>query len=472
VAAPTDLAAVVLDVPGGDLARAVDALRRSAPGIEIVAVRQGGAPSEEALAVFPLGTCYARNRGAAATASRALSFLDSDVMVPADFATSVLAALERAPAASVVDGTLGFSRTEFDAAGGFDHALGFGTTRRGPHDAELAARLGVHATSFERFARHEAVAAGRTARRRRDVALAAKATGLGGLAGVLGKRPWAPPDPPPQLPVGLRDLPRLAPLAASNPAKTHFVYTAGTGLVVHLYVNPSERLERSLAEREEIRERAGYGVPALQTMVSGHDALWVVEERLPGSIPAPNRADEWFPRATTWLARLADPARSPLDRSASWLGHANAVRAAFPGLERALDLVARLPAAAMHGDLQRRNLLLDGTTIGAVDWEGAWLEGIPGLDLVFLALFTAGDEPDLSLIAQLATSGLPQAPLRASLASLGVTDDVLPAVLAVMLATWALAEDRRRARLGSPPPRPVFRPLYEELGPPLAERMH
>ena len=116
MAAPADHAAVVLDVPGGDLARAVDALRRSAPGIEIVAVRQGGAPSEEALAVFPLGTCYARNRGAAATEAPALSFLDSDVMVPAEFSESVLAALERAPAASVVEGTLAFRRNEFDAA--------------------------------------------------------------------------------------------------------------------------------------------------------------------------------------------------------------------------------------------------------------------------------------------------------------------------------------------------------------------
>jgi hypothetical protein len=52
-----------------------------------------------------------------------------------------------------------------------------------------------------------------------------------------------------------------------------------------------------------------------------------------------------------------------------------------------------------------------------------------------------------------------------------VAEEVLPAALAVMLATWALAEDRRRARLGSPPPRPVFRPLFEELGPTLAERM-
>lgn len=472
MAAPPELAAVVLDVPGGDLGGALEAIRRSAPEIEVVAVRQGGGPSEDTLTVFPLGTCYARNRAAAVTNARALAFLDSDVLVPAGFATSVLAALERAPAASVVDGTLAFRRDDFEAAGGFDHALGFGTKRRGPHDAELAARLGVRARSFGRFGREEAVAAGRAARRRRDMSLAARAAARGGLAGVLGKRPWAPPDPPPQLPEELRELPRFAPLAASNPAKTHFLYTAGADLVVHLYVNPSERLERSLAERERIRERAGGGVPVLRGTVRGHDCLWAIEDRIPGSVPAPERVREWFPLAATWLARLADPAGTPLERSASWLWHADELRGTFPGLDHALDVVARLPAVAMHGDLQRRNLLLEGTAVGAVDWEGAWLEGIPGLDLVFLALFAAGDEPDLSLIARLSDGGdAPWGGLRASLAGLGVADDVLPAALAVMLATWAQAEDRRRARLGSPPPRPVFRPLFGKLGPALAAGM-
>ena len=468
MAAPSELAAVVLDVPGGDLGRAVSSLRSL--GADVVAIRQGRHASGADLDVFPLGTCYARNRGAAATEAPALAFLDSDAIVEPSFVPSVLAALDGAPAA-VDETALAFRRREFEAAGGFDNTLGLGTTRRGPHDAELALRLGSRA-GHERFGRAQAIAAGRTARRRRDPVLAARAVLRGGLAGLLGKHSWAPPDPSSGLPEELGDLGPLTPLAASNPAKTHFLYAADAGLVVHLYVNPSERLERSLAEREAIRERAGSGVPALHRTARGHDALWVVEERLPGSVPAPNRADDWFPLAATWLARMADPARAPLDNATSWLRHANAVSAAFPGLERALDLVGRLPAAAMHGDLQRRNLLLDGTTIGAVDWEGAWLEGIPGLDLVFLALFTAGDEPDLSVIAELASGGdLPRAGLRAALASLGVAEEVLPAALAVMLATWALAEDRRRARLGSPPPRPVFRPLFEELGPTLAERM-
>ena len=467
MAAPSELAAVVLDVPGGDLGRAVSSLRDL--GADVVAVRQGGPASGADLEVFPLGTCYARNRGAAATEARALTFLDSDAVVEPSFVSSMLSALERAPAA-VTAPALAFRRLEFEAAGGFDNALGLGTTRRGVHDAELALRLGSQA-GRQRFGGAEAVAAGRVARRRRDPVLAGRAALRGGLAGVLGRHEWAPLDPPPARPDELAELGPLTPLAASNPAKTHFLYSAGSDLVVHLHVNPSERLERSLAEREAIRERAGNGVPALRRVVTGRDCLWAVEDRAAGETPPPERVHEWFPLAADWLQRMADPARTPLDQSAAWARHAEDLRATYPGLDRALALVGGLPAVAMHGDLQRRNLLLDGDTVSAVDWEGAWLEGIPGLDLVFLALFATGEEPDLGLIARLAGGADAPWGLRAPLARLGIFDDVLPAALAVMLATWALAEDRRRARLGSAPPRAVFRPLLDELGPELMRRV-
>ncbi|MDX6449721.1 MAG: hypothetical protein QOD08_2184, partial [Gaiellaceae bacterium] len=317
----------------------------------------------------------------------------------------------------------------------------------------------------------EAIAAGRVARRRRDPVLAGRAALRGGLAGVLGRHEWAPPLPPPGLPDELGELGPLAPLAASNPAKTHFLYSAGSQLVVHLHVNPSERLERALAERESIRERAASGVPALRRVVSGPDCLWAVEDRASGSTPPAERVEAWFPLAADWLLRMADPARTPLDRSAAWSGHAADIVAAYPEIGPALAVVGNLPAVAMHGDLQRRNLLLDGDAVGAVDWEGAWLEGIPGLDLVFLALFATRDEPDLELIARLAAGADVPWGLRASLARLGIGEEVLTAALVVMLATWTLAEDRRRARLGSAPPRPVFRPLLDELGPELTRRV-
>ena len=56
---------------------------------------------------------------------------------------------------------------------------------------------------------------------------------------------------------------------------------------------------------------------------------------------------------------------------------------------------------------------------------------------------------------------------RAALARVGVGAGVVPAALRVMLGTWAIAEDRRRARLGSQPGAAFFRPLLAELGPAL-----
>jgi hypothetical protein len=37
-----------------------------------------------------------------------------------------------------------------------------------------------------------------------------------------------------------------------------------------------------------------------------------------------------------------------------------------------------------------------------------------------------------------------------------------------MLATWALAERRRLARLGAPPGEPVWEPMFRRLAPSLA----
>jgi len=141
-------------------------------------------------------------------------------------------------------------------------------------------------------------------------------------------------------------------------------------------------------------------------------------------------------------------------------------------LERALTAVGRLPARHMHGDLQPKNVLATDGRLVAIDWEGAWLEGIPGLDVVFLALFAVADAPDLLLLQRLAEGAdLASGGLRLALARLGVTAPTVPAALLVMLSTWAVAEDRRRSRLGSQPSAPLFQPLLAELGPRLAARM-
>jgi len=416
LAAAADLAVVVLDVPGG---RPV--VRPAAS--EVVFVRQGGD-------VFPLGTCYARNRGALLTSAPLLAFRDSD----GGFALTV-------------------PRDRFLAVGGFDHELGLGTKRGGPHDWELAARLGL---DLPLPPVREPVAAGRVARRRRDAGLAAQATLRGGLAGVLGRRGWAPPrEALDLLPRELAGAGPFEPLAAANPAKTHFLWRAGEDAVLHLHVNPSPRLRRALAEREAIRTAAPPGaVPRLRAVAEGLDSLWLTEDLVRGRAV---EGDVPLGRLLEWAVELAGPPGAPLEASPEWREHAREVLARSPRLERALDAVGRLPSRHMHGDLQPKNVLASGPRLTAIDWEGAWREGIPGLDLVYLALFAHG--LDFSLLADLPEE------LRGALERVGVHEAVLSAALAAMLGTWALAEDRRRARLGSTPPPAIFGPALEQLGP-------
>ena len=171
---------------------------------------------------------------------------------------------------------------------------------------------------------------------------------------------------------------------------------------------------------------------------------------------APGRPGEAeLPQLLDWAVELAGPPGPPLERSAEWAEHAKLLRGQVP--DEALATVAGLPSRHMHGDLQPKNVLASGGRLTAIDWEGAWREGIPGLDVVYLALFAHGLDP--AVLAD------PPEPVRAALARVGVGDDALPAALYVMLGTWATAEDRRRVRLGSQPGEPFFRPLLAKLGP-------
>ncbi len=414
-----------------------------------------------------------------------------------------------APWSFRVGGNVAFSRAALLELGGFDRAFEVEQNHRSPAELDALLRMVARGAGIARAPRmlanaelgqllasvDEARAVGRMARRYRRPGIAvgylgALAAGrqavgrpLRGLATSLVTTPSPELSPPrflecvpPELHSFVSGEPRG--LGASLRTKTHFLYRISTTSLLHLYVNPSPRLDRALAERETIRRRAAVsGIPQLHAVASGIDSIWTVEELIPGMPPATDEASRWFPAVAEWLVGMAGPPGGPLADSELWRAHAAGLLDRAEGelrepLETALDVVGGLPSRHMHGDLQRRNVLIEGDRIGAIDWEGAWLEGIPGLDLVFLALLARADAPQEELVSQLAQGqDLGWAPLRSRLQAVGVDDCILPPVLLVLLATWALSEERRLQRLGGPPAVPVWGPLFRRHAPPVVEAM-
>ena len=56
----------------------------------------------------------------------------------------------------------------------------------------------------------------------------------------------------------------------------------------------------------------------------------------------------------------------------------------------ALERLGDRPSVVVHGDVQPKNLVVDGDRVGLVDWDGALVDGPPGLDALFLAVTAAG----------------------------------------------------------------------------------
>jgi hypothetical protein len=393
------------------------------------------------------------------------------------------------------------------AVGGFD--LSLGQIAAAGYDSDAVARLNRSGTAVRTDARltrrrdpsasracASGAALGRVARRQRSASSAVRGLGAarGSLAATLaaatgvfvgGVRKPSRSVPalsselmPPAIGAELRSR-ELAPLSLRRKAKTQFMYRAGDDALLHVYLDPTARHRQSLEDREAIRKRSAVaGIPRVLAAAEGLDSLWVLEELMPGHTPDPSEVNRWFPAVADWALAVGRPTGRLLRESERWAAdRAQLVAEAPPHLRRAVEKAAgaieALPSTPMHGDLQRTNVLLSpGDGVAVVDWEGAWLEGIPGLDLVFLALFAAGDGPDVGIAKALAAGeDAPWGGLRASLARLGVVERLVPSALLVLMATWSLAEGSRRTRLGAVPGEALFRPLLEQLGPSLAARL-
>lgn len=264
-------------------------------------------------------------------------------------------------------------------------------------------------------------------------------------------------------------------LRPSPPPKLHLMYAIADDRVLHVYGPPSDRVRRSLADRVSIEQLGVGGMPSLHVAEEVDERVWLIEQRLPGRAPLPEDVDSWFPEVANLLVALAGPPGPPLHETAFWAAHASPAAAAAarwrPEIERAWQLIADLPARALHGDAQPKNVLLDASSVGLVDWEGAWRHGLPGLDLVFLALMSGARTPDPTVLpALVADHDLPDRPLLAPLARVGVTSQHLRAASLAILSTLVLGELRRTSRAPQRRHQPTpFRALLDELAPVLAD---
>jgi hypothetical protein len=248
---------------------------------------------------------------------------------------------------------------------------------------------------------------------------------------------------------------RVRAFPPSPPPKAHLMYRIGTDLVLHVYADPSSRLRRATAERELIRRDVTVGgVPRLHVATEDRSAVWVVEDAVRGRQPAPRFAPAWSPRVASWLVGFAGPPGPHLASTPFWSAHRDeALASAAPhhrtAVARAFAAVGDIRARHVHGDFQRRNIRIDGAAVGAVDWEGAWHYGMPGLDIVFMALLARGDLPDAAVIAALAAGEDPPfVPLVEPLRHVGISGELRPSAVLAMLALWNAGEVRRFARGG------------------------
>lgn len=422
-------------------------------------------------------------------------------------------------------GNMAYRREELVELGGFDILFGLGAVARSAEDTELILRLlrAGHSVAWspdvvvyhpsksaeERLASRfpYAYGIGKLARRHRDAALAvryAKAivenagravgardgrrlresrqTLFGFLAGVGTRaRPQSPTEVVARAPDAIRSTfeeARVEPLVTLYRPDPHFMYGLGKERLLHLYVEPTSRLREGLAARERIRQQTGLrGIPCQIALGESIDALWVLEDRLPGAEPHPGDVGHWFDTAASWVLDLGGPPGAPVREGVWWSDEATAaVEVAPPGLgaavSDALEMVGDLPSRRLHGDFQRKNILIAGDgEIGVADWEHAYEDGPPGLDLLFLALMATGDRPDREVVRAVSAGGEPAwGPFQRYLRESGLEGVDLRRYVLAALAVWAADERERISALGLPrsPRNARYLELLGQVGPSLA----
>jgi hypothetical protein len=165
---------------------------------------------------------------------------------------------------------------------------------------------------------------------------------------------------------------------------------AGSGRPVVLRVRPGPVAPPGQAVAPD-------GVPCVPRVLATGTTCglaWVLEERLPGRVPAHLRGP-LLRDVVAFSARLAGRGRRDggSDVRPGVLEDVETVAAARPDLadplavlaDRVAERLGELPAVPVHGDLWRGNLLAAGGRLtGVVDWDAARAAGPAGTDLLHL----------------------------------------------------------------------------------------
>lgn len=303
---------------------------------------------------------------------------------------------------------------------------------------------------------------------------------VAGLAG--GRKQWIAPEPertrmPAAVAMELADG-SLRPQPVPLRGDPHFMYEAPGGRLLHIYTNPSDRLTEAVESRRVLASAGfGRGVPTVAAAELGGGALWVLEERLDGAPPRNGRhLRAWLGSAVEWAVELGQATRGePLARTGYWEFARSALSDQLDAngrsvLHAALDQLSERRATLAHGNLIPANLVVGPSGVGALGWEWTRSAALPGLDLLRLAVTARGDEPEASVLLELAAG---QEPLSVSLlgplgtVGIGVEDTAALAVCAI--ADWAHDERQARARLGRTPPPARYQELLSSTLPALAK---
>lgn len=243
-------------------------------------------------------------------------------------------------------------------------------------------------------------------------------------------------------------------LEPSPQPKFHHIYAIGDQRMLHVYGSTMHpQLSRSVSDRWQLQSKLAIaGLPQLFFAEDDGELFWVLEQRLHGSNGCVADDEAWFAEAIDWLCRLAQLKGPPLRSTPFWVSHQReALECCGPesrsGLQAAWECIGGIESTPLHGDVQPKNIVFGPHGIGLIDWEGMWLYGLPGLDILFLATMSGNEVPAATVPDLLA--GRPSAReslLKSALARCGYEPSRINAAMLVTLSIWTLGEAKRLQR--------------------------